>query len=552
MEYGSGYSRAGELRIGRVAITPGERGSGVPALGRPVWFRRASIDSLEEYVMRQSRLLWILAAVPVLCASCATTGMCPTTDPGGATVWVRFVTPPAPSTYADSATFESQPTLGSGIEPPGRETVYEEQRIETKSYGSNPHHVVLWGGPFEGTAVDYASASLEPGQYMFGVFDQDQGTAYQGWIHVNNPGNDIINVLTDWRNTVHDQEQWLGYENKVSGNFSSRDPEYFENFTQKLRETRRLERKINWALQLEKCDFWCCRKQRAEVLSNAEILLIPGAADFFRPSTRAAFTETELDAIRTGEAMTKAVLVADYGRASEKTRRVNELWDDMRRYRSVLIEEYNRLERHKRYLTITDHLYHHDKEFVEAEQQLQDTRRMIAKIDQQCDDYRKHAHALAFVTGLFAPDEAQDAFYTEEQRLRRDRVVLEEQKKQFDVRFDNTEEGDWKRVNLERDRQNLMASIEEIDGQLTEVSDARVALGKLRDSTTVIHRHGTARVLATTMFHDNIEGHLVNAIENESLMTVRLQATDSLYAPPNCNVAKQQHKKARIRTVSCR
>ncbi|MBU0717448.1 MAG: hypothetical protein KJ749_04295, partial [Planctomycetes bacterium] len=500
--------------------------------------------------MRQRRVLWVLAAVPVLCASCATTGVCPATDPGGASVAVRFVTPPAPSTYADSATFESQPTLGLGIDPPGGETVYEEQRMATKGYGSNPHHVVLWGGPFEGTAVDYATASLEPGQYMFGVFDQDQGTAYQGWIQVNNPGNDVINVLTEWRNTIHDQEQWLGYENKVSGNFGSRDPEYFEDFTRQLRETRRLERRINRTLQFEKCDFWCCRKQQAEVLSDAEILLIPGAADFFRPSTQPAFSEAELDTIRSGDPMTKVVLVADYGRAREKMLRVNGLWDDLRRYRSVLIEDYNRLERHKRYLTITDHLYHHDQEFVETEQRLQDTHRLIAKIDQQCDDYRKHAHALAFVTGLFAPDEAHDAFYAEEQRLRRERIVLEEQKTQFDLRYDNTGEGEWKRVSLERDRQNLMASIEGIDEQLEEISGARIALGKLRDSTTVIHRHGTARVLATTMFHNEIEGHLANAIENESLMTVRLQATDSLYAPPNCNVAQQQNK-ARIRTVSC-
>jgi hypothetical protein len=465
----------------------------------------------------------------VVGAGCATTQVCPTIDPDFAAVSVRFIAPPESVTYADSATFEARPRLGLSVDESDTEIVYEEWTTETQADGSNPHHVVLWGGPFNGANMTYATASLVPGQYMFGLMDQDEGRAYQGWVHVNNGGDDLVDMLTEWRDTIGEQKVWLGFENKVDGKFASRNDEDFKHFARQLKDIKRLERRVNRALEAEKKDFLRCKWQRAEVLSNAEVLLFPGGAEFFRPSTQPAFNETEIDNVRAGNPMTKVVLVADYGRALEKLQRVNDLRADLRRYRSVMVEEVNRLERH-----------HHDKEFVANEQRIQKAHRIIAKINQLSDNHRRHAHALAFIAGLFSPDQTYDAFDAEVQDLRRDRIVMEVQKKQVDLRFDNANENSWKRVALERQRQNLVALTEKIDTQIEQIGEARVALGKFWDSTTVIHRHGPARVLATTLFENDIPGQLVDAIERESLMTVRLQASDTLYAPPDMDVAQKQ------------
>ena len=124
---------------------------------------------------------------------------------------------------------------------------------------------------------------------------------------------------------------------------------------------------------------------------------------------------------------------------------------------------------------------------------------------------------MAFIAGLFSPDQTYDAFDADMKDLQRDRIVLEEQKRQIDVRFNNTAQNSPKRITLERERQNLMASMERIDTQLGQIGEARVALGKFRDSTTVIHRHGPARVLTTMLYDKDIPGQLVNAIERESL-----------------------------------
>jgi len=383
----------------------------------------------------------------LVCSGCATTR--PAHQDAKAQVTVRFVAPPEAAKVA----------IGKA-DSAGLRLVSEN---ESEGFVSNPspdlssdaHHVVLWGGPFDGDNVTYESAPLPEGAYMFGMFDPNQGAAYQGWISVNNNDGDSP--------------------------FS---------------------------------------------VSYAELLMMPPSTNFLQPFTRPTFTEEELSLVRSGDAVTKVVLTADYGKAIDRLRRFTNLRDDLGRTRAVLSEEVRRLENRRHYYRLTNHLYNHDGNFVENEKRLQDTLGKIARVDQQTADHRRHCHALMYVASLFSPGKSFDLFDQEVNALKRDRVVFEEENRQIQQRFAQCGETSHKRIDLERGRQNVLAAIETIDTQIAQIGEARIALAKVRESSGVIHREGPARILTASIIDGAVPMYLADAIERESLLTIRLQSAD--------------------------
>ncbi|MCH7596092.1 MAG: hypothetical protein IID35_05975 [Planctomycetes bacterium] len=451
-------------------------------------------------------------------------------------VTVRFVVPPEFGRFTDGSGNSSDAKLVNdglpyGAFDPGFASNYGDA-------GYNSYHVVLWGGPFNGDDVSFTATPLAPGSYTFGVLDPENEAVYQGWISVNNGGDDVLSVLTEWRATIHEQEEWLGFENRVYGKLSSSDPEDFERFTNQLKMLRELEKKINAGIKAELSDHAEFNWQRHELLSNTEILLIPGMTNFFRPSTKPAFREAELAAVRAGEPITKVVLVGDYAKSMEKLRRLVDLQRDLRRSRKVFAAEVNRLEARHRYFRMTDHLYDHGTKYAENEKQMQRARRMMARIDRQLEAQRRRCQALQFVVAMFAPDEAMRVFSQQQAELGRDRTVLIEQKHQIDVRFGNAPNGNARRTRLEAKRQSVLAEIAKIDAQIEQIEEARVAITTLRESTSIIHRHGTAHIVTASLMNSGIPAYLADAIERESLMTIRLQQSDSVFMPPSGSVAK--------------
>jgi len=384
----------------------------------------------------------------LFCSGCATSRSAQ--QGAKAQVTVRFMAPPEFAKLADGNADSAGLRLVSTNATEGFVT------NPSPDLSSDAHHVVLWGGPFNGDNVTYESAPLPAGAYMFGMFDPNQGAAYQGWISVNpnNGGDDLFSV------------------------------------------------------------------------SYAEVLMMPPSTDFLQPFTRPTFTQEELSLVRSGDAVTKVVLAADYGKAMERLRQVSNLRDELGRTRSVLSEEVRRLENRRHYYRLTNHLYNHDRKFVENEKRLQDTLGKIAQVDQQTAEHRRHCHALMYVAGLFTPGKSFDLFDQEVHALQRDRAVFEEENRQVQQRFAQCGETSHKRIDLERDRQNVLAAIETIDTQIAQIGEARIALAKLRESSGVIHREGPARIMTASIIDGAVPMYLADAIERESLLTVRLQAAD--------------------------
>lgn len=482
--------------------------------------------------MKRKRLVLPSILGPIVCTGCATM---PFGAPGSAKtsvaqVTVRF-TAPIPALHFADASGEEADALSEdaldGASPRDRVTMSSSITPDT-----GPYHAVLWGGRFDGDDVTYTPAPLSKGQYMFGLFDSDRDAVYQGWISVNNGGNDVLSLLTEWRDTIREQKHWLAFENKIEGKFASRDMEHYKDFRKELRDIDRLEKRLDKAVRQEMDSRRRNEKDQASFVGGVEVSLFPGITEFSHPVTLPTFSNTELAGLHNGEAHTKVILVADHDAANEKLRRLNNLRADLKRYQEVLSEEVSRLEKRKRYYLLTDHIYNHDEEFVTNERRLQQVRGMLQRTGEKVDEHRRHCLALMFVRGLFSPDETLDAFEEEESSLRRDRVVLEARQRQVDMRISDLDERSGRRVALQRSRQDILAAVDQVNREIDRLSDARDTLADLRDATRIIHRHGPARMITAAMFDQKVPGYIASAIEHESLMTVRLQATDQLQAPP--------------------
>lgn len=479
--------------------------------------------------MNRIRIIAAAAGVFMLSAGCGPKHQAcnPWSHPGEqGKLTVRFVAPADDASFAEFA--QARSTALVSHNPATSEANYGTMDAD----GGPSGHALLWGGPYDGADVSRTPADLPAGKYMFGLFDPDQGAAYQGWMAVNNGGDDVLSALTQWRDEVHQQEEWLAFENKISGKFASRDADDFARFSKQLKSLRRLEGQINASILAERRDQQRMAQARYEALGDAQLLVMPGPSGFMVPTTNPAFGEGDLSVVRNGRPMTKVILAGDFRRSMEKLDRVTEMQDELNRCRTVFAEEANRLQNRRNYYRVTSHLFNHDGCFMNNERRMQHVRGMIAQLDRQMTENRRRGHALMFVAGLFAPEEAEAAFDREQASLRRERAVLAEQQRQIDMQYNDCNGWSEKRVALERQRQDLAADMERIDAQFKQVEQARVASAKIRETTGVIHRQGPTAVLAASVMDNQLPARLADAIERESMMTIRLQAADGMNGRP--------------------
>lgn len=443
-------------------------------------------------------------------------------------VSVRFLVPPEPERFTERT---GQATTGLVVDSGYQGFAGNDAAHHGSFFNPEAKHVALWGGPFSGRNVTYSLTPLEPGDYTFALLDQDEAKAVQGWIHVTTTGTELVDVLRKWRNDIPEQKQWLAYDFELQNNLQIRDARVFKSFARQLRAFDQLERELDGAIGREMQTQAHSRMRTGGFLHNTEVLLLPGDNSFFRPTTQSAFSQKELDSVRSGDAVSKIVLVADYAKAEWKLRHVHRLADDFQRCKAVFTEEAQRLARRKRYYMLTDHLYHHDRKFVENEMHLQHCLATIDRLNEQIGELRGRRMGLAFVTELFAPDGSFQVLNDEKSDLGREQKVLEAKMHRLNQLFEQANEDSSRRVTIEQDRQWVHRAMEGLNTELARLDEAQNALQTLKDSSRVIHRQGDYRLLASSFVDQNIPFFIRQTIEREALMSIRLQAADNVLVP---------------------
>lgn len=477
--------------------------------------------------MRHKSFFVATLAVPVIFAGCSRSMGSAEVNTNFTPVAVRFVNNPDfyDQTFGGSgtgATFTSDSPYG-GVQGDGTTYGYTNPK--------QTQHVALWGGGFNGHDVTHAVAALEPGSYTFAMLAADKNRAIQGWVEVGAGGTELVHFLQRWRDGVQQQKQVLAYDLEIDGEFQNPNPEVYESFKKQVQALGKIERQLNSAIKRETRAQNSWTNNRGEFLRTAEILLFPGQNDMFNPTTEAVFTSSEVGQAFSGGSMSKMVLLADYEAAQWKLECVNELTNELTRLKAVLSEEVERLERMKRYYIITDHLYNHGKKFVSNEMRLQRTLGSIDYLNNQLTQLRERRMALAFVTGLVAPEYTFGPLDFELSELERERTVMQTKKQRVDAEFASSAPDSAKRIVLERSRQETMRAIQTLDTQIDNVNIARETLEQMVSASNVIHRQGDMRLLSAAFVESSVPFSVRQAIAHESLMTVRLQGTENVHVP---------------------
>ena len=486
--------------------------------------------------MKKNVLITALLATPVVLTGCMRPVAKTNMQPEPAMVAVRFVVPSETDTWAST-----QPNAGDENTQLVVDRTYEGHagmsHNDVNAAAPSGRHVALWGGPYEASDVTYHLAALTPGSYTFAFVDPGQSDMIQGWIDVNNIGHDIVQMLRGWKNDIPEQKRMLAYHYETSGRMNSSPTEAFEDFSEQLNAFNKLERQIDRTIGHETQVMADRSRRISTFLRSAELLVMPGDDTVFHPTTQAMFTSDDLNGARGGHAQSKIVVVADQMDVKRKQDVVNDLFSGFSRYRSVLEQAVTRMERRKGLMLLTDHLRNNDKRFVDTEMRLQFTLGEIDRVNERMADLRDRRMALAFISGLINPDGQFAAMTREEQDLHREMTILETEMNQANAVFDETEPNSGQRVAIERNRQRIASTMEVIEQQFANISEAKTALETMAANTNVIHRQGDHQLLTTTYVGQQLPYRVRSAVEREALMTVRIEATDRVFVPNQGTVA---------------
>lgn len=475
------------------------------------------------------------------------------------TVSVRFAMPPSEARYAlvpvnqwenqeNRSQYAQQNAQNNTVQDvstqnPNQPSV-EFTQAASRSYDemnalahADRYHVALWGGPFQGDDVTYSDLDLAPGDYTFALWEQDPATSVQGHLRVNAPSGALLDVLHKWQARLPELKQQVAYEAEIQGRANT-DPEAFASFQRQLKALDRLGKKIDNAVVWE--ERWHERHapEYEKFVDQAIVLMLPGDERLLDPRTKPAFCAADVQNVRTGDPLTKVLVVADYNTTRWKIQMVDGFTRELNACKNVLWEEVNRLERRKRILDITDHLHKHDAAFTANEWQLQAALTTIAAIDDQLMQLSERRVALAYESALTAPDESFVSLENEQHDLQQELTLLTAEKERLDSMFSKASTETPKRVDLAAARQRYVRAIDNVQKRMTALQDNRVAIGKLRDASQVLHRSSDARVLVSSTVNSDVPFYVQQAIAKNALLTVRLQSQDNLFVPRGADVAK--------------
>ena len=126
--------------------------------------------------MRPNALVVTLAA-PLLVTGCMRQMSSTSIEPAGTKVSVRFVVPQG---LEHVATWGAERTDQAQLVVDATYDGFADKRGDLNATMPQPdsHHVVLWGGRFNGNDVTRSASSLEPGSYMFAFFDPDEAKTW--------------------------------------------------------------------------------------------------------------------------------------------------------------------------------------------------------------------------------------------------------------------------------------------------------------------------------------------------------------------------------------
>ncbi len=461
--------------------------------------------------MKSVKMIVVLATVAAY--GCQTAEMKP--------VSVRFV-PWSEAAFLDDATRAQLTSSAADSSMSADWTPYDS---------SVPYHQVnLWGGQFKGGDVTLVSTPLEPGHYTFVSVDGETEPFVQGWVQVRNQGFGFLDTLRRWQHEIPQKKEWVAFQFEQEGGAKRCDNFEFAQWHKQIKALEKLERRIASAIKHEEAWQMKSWNRQQHFVNEAELLILPGESLFARPTTLSAFNEADIAQVMSGEHVSKAIQVTNYDDVRMQIDFLNRLHSDWRACRNVMTEETDRLEQRKRFMMITDHVYNHGKRFVYNESRLQSALSTIEFVDAEMKALREQQLAIAFAAEVAMPDAWTYVFDNIQHDIEDQQAYTQAKLDRVEMLSNNLDEGSPKRVALHRQMQRYTRQMVLFEDQESQVQQTRVAVHEARNTSEILHRQGDS-VMLTAIGQSSLPFHVHRALESDSLMTVRLQASQSMFAP---------------------
>lgn len=404
----------------------------------------------------------------------------------------------------------------------------------------------LWGGPYQGQDVTYELAQLASGNYKFDYWDVERRTDLRGTIAVSPFDESLADTFRRWKSDLPQRKKQLAFDFEIEGKAASTDHRALASLTRQLRAVEAFDRALDKAIAHEERNQKETCARNAKVLDQSMVLLFPGGEET-DPPVQPAFSQSDLDRVRSGEVLTKVLVVANHQDLKWKLDHVNRLGRELQRLHDSTRDEARRLEGRKRFRSFD--FANHDA-FLHNEKRLQQVLAQADCYNEQLRLLRERRLQTAIAAEWATPDESFHPLDRELRDLEQERAVLAAEKQRVDLLFSRKDAASRERVEFEQRRQNVNGALAQLDDQLEFLGDARYAVAQLRERRSILHREGETLFVAAGVSDDEVPFRVREALQQASLMAVRVETRPAGVDGSFAGFAPPQTKNRGARTAS--
>ncbi|GJM25174.1 MAG: hypothetical protein DHS20C16_15890 [Phycisphaerae bacterium] len=432
---------------------------------------------------------------------------------------------------ADRPSFDGQAIDGQHADVHGPDQGFVEDLTPLSTDSTS---IILWGDAFPRTEVRDLDLNLAPGDYAFLCRFAKAEDNLQGTLRVHHPDDQLWQTLQKWQSQVPDQRRRLAYEFELQQKGSRFDSALLSSLQSQLAALDQFDHRLGKMVGSD-----ANRSDNSLNQSGQDAIAIfePEPATGHSASM-AAFLAADVNRVRSADPVCRLLLVANRDEITWKKQSLSQLIGDTLQLRASIRDEISRLEGRKKLRAI---VFKSHEGFVQNEKSLRKAKSEFDRVSRQLRELRLHTLALAVREELFVPGGGDGTAREQARAIDAEIRVTETALQRAEVLFAQSVETNPSRVNLHAEVERHQAELENLRSQLATVENVRVALNGVQTNTPA-KRVATESLLASANIDPALPHEVLRLLENDSLLTVRLESPTSRSTPRGDHVVQKENK----------
>lgn len=446
--------------------------------------------------------------------------------------------PPSSHSELASKTPGERDTRLAADHPTGSESVGRDGFVEDLTPSTTDStSIVLWGDGFPRQEVRDLDLALAPGNYAFLCRFVKAEDNLSGTLRVHHPDDQLWQTLEKWRDQVPDQRRRLAYEFELQRKSDRFDSTLLTSLQSQLAALDQFDHQLE-SMVARDADHGDRQLQSGR---DAIAIFEPEPA-VGRSAAMAAFLAADVNRVRSTDPVCRVLLTADHNEITWKKQSLGQLINDTVQLRASIRDEIARLEGRKKLRAI---VFKSHERYQKNEDSLRQAKGEFARVSQQLRKLRLHMLALAMREELFVPGGGDATAREQSRALDAEIRVTETALQRAELLFAQSVETNPGRVSLRAAIESHQAELQDLRNQLATVENVRVALNALQTDTPA-KRVGTDSLLASANIDPTLPFEVLRLLENDALLTVRLESPSVQRAPRSDHVVQRNDAQEKV------